>query len=683
MISKNKILIVLLSLSIFSVVCFITVSTKNNKDINKVSLDKFDSTIELLIQDNLATFSEKELLDIEKKSISILETSTDSTQQIISHSTLGYIYNLKDDSSSALKNYIHAISLFDNSTSPKLQAWIMFQVSSIYIKENDYENSDIYFNRVSKICKQHNLKEYTVDIYSKRAGQIINTKDGINKAVKLIDEALDISKEINYDLAKMYSRAGIIYSTSRNLIQGIEYQLQAIELSKKNNLKDLELRTLVDVAINYTVLENYDEAIKYLEQVAKSSDFKNTTDSFFKSYALLNLAETYILKGDTVSAQSKLIQLQESLDGVSNEREKSDTQTYMYALFAQLELKNKNPNKAIEFADIAQELYISNSDKFVYLDFNILLYQLYGDIYYEFKDYDKALEYHKKAQQQANNVGSVQYKTIHAKSIYMDYLALDDLSNATKYMQVYIDAQNDINRIQESQYTQFLYKKFDSERKEIEILELENDRKILSIIVLFLVFLSAIILSMIIYIYRNNKEVKRLNNCLKKLSITDSLTQLYNRRALDDFLSINWNTFMSSSLPISILMIDIDYFKAYNDYYGHLEGDKALKLVANELKKAFPFANFIARYGGEEFTIVLLDSPKEKTFEYISTLQRNLEKLNISNEHSPLNSRLTLSVGVTTVYSDNARDYNYYLNKADEALYVAKNNGRNSYSYKD
>lgn len=177
---------------------------------------------------------------------------------------------------------------------------------------------------------------------------------------------------------------------------------------------------------------------------------------------------------------------------------------------------------------------------------------------------------------------------------------------------------------------------------------------------------------------RNHIELKRQRDVLARLSSLDGLTGLPNRRSLDTALEREWRRGTRSLRPISMIMIDIDHFKAYNDTCGHLAGDDCLKTVANILKEPLGRAgDLLGRYGGEEFLAILPDTAEAGALSVAQLIQQGVEALDIPHPSSPLGGRVTVSLGVATVAARKDQDYTTVLRAADQALYQAKQEGRN------
>ena len=173
------------------------------------------------------------------------------------------------------------------------------------------------------------------------------------------------------------------------------------------------------------------------------------------------------------------------------------------------------------------------------------------------------------------------------------------------------------------------------------------------------------------------KQLEIANNKLKRMAILDGLTQLANRRYFDEYLAQQWNFLKEKQLPISLILCDIDFFKLYNDTYGHQDGDFCLKQVAKAISDQVKRANdLVARYGGEEMAIILPNTDSEGAFLLAQKIRANLKTYQLDHSTSPINKYVTLSLGVASAIP-NADDSPENLIKfADAALYLAKNNGR-------
>lgn len=204
--------------------------------------------------------------------------------------------------------------------------------------------------------------------------------------------------------------------------------------------------------------------------------------------------------------------------------------------------------------------------------------------------------------------------------------------------------------------------------------------------------LFAILISIYSFIIMRHSEIvertveertKDLNDAKKKLealSRTDGLTNIGNRRAFDEYLDAEWNRAIRERIPLSLMMIDIDHFKLFNDTYGHGAGDSCLKEVAHAMQKTFRrTSDLVARYGGEEFVIVLPNT--EDASSLAEECRSNIVNLKISHAGSSTSEFLSVSIGVATIIPEMYSSISDFTSDADAALYKAKEAGRNKVIY--
>jgi two-component system chemotaxis family response regulator WspR len=174
------------------------------------------------------------------------------------------------------------------------------------------------------------------------------------------------------------------------------------------------------------------------------------------------------------------------------------------------------------------------------------------------------------------------------------------------------------------------------------------------------------------------KELQKSNTELQKLTCLDGLTCIANRRRFDDFIRKECLRSARDETTIALILIDIDYFKLYNDNYGHLKGDECLQKVAAALQKAVQRpADLVARYGGEEFAVVLPSTDAAGAMKIADSLRHTVESLELPHAYSPLTNIITISMGIACKVANEKTSPADLIEMADEALYEAKNAGRN------
>ncbi|HZU63171.1 MAG TPA: diguanylate cyclase [Novosphingobium sp.] len=199
---------------------------------------------------------------------------------------------------------------------------------------------------------------------------------------------------------------------------------------------------------------------------------------------------------------------------------------------------------------------------------------------------------------------------------------------------------------------------------------------------------------------RTHLRLKQMSDELRKIATIDGLTQVGNRRRFDEALQREWARGIRNCEPISLLMIDVDHFKPYNDHYGHPAGDACLRLIAEALGHcATRPADVVCRYGGEEFVVLLPQTPRDGAAHVATRIREAVENLCIPHGRSTVAGQLTVSIGIgaydwdSPCWSDSAeagRSTDELRNRrdalvaaADKALYCAKRGGRNQVWMKD
>lgn len=177
---------------------------------------------------------------------------------------------------------------------------------------------------------------------------------------------------------------------------------------------------------------------------------------------------------------------------------------------------------------------------------------------------------------------------------------------------------------------------------------------------------------------KTEQKLLELQKELEEYSFKDGLTGIANRRMFDSVLQTEWASAQRSGQPLSLVLLDIDYFKQYNDHYGHLQGDDCLRSVGQALQQA---ANrprdFVGRFGGEEFVLILPETCAEAALQVAERCRRELRERCIAHEKSAIAALLTISLGVGTAQPAQGDSPTDFVRQVDRLLYQAKQNGRN------
>jgi len=176
---------------------------------------------------------------------------------------------------------------------------------------------------------------------------------------------------------------------------------------------------------------------------------------------------------------------------------------------------------------------------------------------------------------------------------------------------------------------------------------------------------------------KNHLELKRRGDLLEELAFLDGLTCIHNRRRFDEVLDQEWRRALRDGTWLTVMIIDIDFFKLFNDRHGHAAGDECLRQVAQTLKRSFSRAgDFVARYGGEEFAAVLAGTRLDEAIGCAQKLREDLASMDVKHAGSPVSDRVTVSIGTASVQPCEESSAAEAVKIADEMLYRAKRDGR-------
>ena len=256
---------------------------------------------------------------------------------------------------------------------------------------------------------------------------------------------------------------------------------------------------------------------------------------------------------------------------------------------------------------------------------------------------------------------------------------IEDIWDSNEDRNIYLDQLND-NGLSED--LEFVFRRKDDSKfmgiTSGKIIEIESVNHIISVV-------RDITKRKLIECEMNNlvKQLEIEKNTAQLNAITDSLTGLYNRGYFDKTLRMEFSRISESGSMLSLIMLDIDYFKNFNDKYGHIAGDECIQMISNMLKDSVKeTGNTAARYGGEEFIIILPDIDEDYAKMFGEKIRKSTEDLCINHEASEASKCVTVSVGIVTVYPSQLKSPDQSLKMTDEALYEAKGRGRNCCAFK-
>ncbi len=497
------------------------------------------------------------------------------------------------------------------------------------------------------------IKKTNVILYeSKLEMKKRNFKDSENKLYSIID-----NKDMFYSLPnnlkfEIYNYLAIINLQQEKFSNALSYYEEAFKYADKESKIIIKL----NMTSAYRYMGSFVTATNILDKMLDSSLLFRNEDSYLKEYTLLNLAETYFAVNDMTDFNSTIETVSTSYYyGLENDLKDLKILLDSYLIIKAISENNLDlvPNYISEI----EELEIKNKDV-IYSELEMIKTRSYGMYYESIGEFDLALDYFSKLERLADNEGASYVSLFSISERISIYRKLNDNKQVDSLINKYYEKQTSINDINNYEFKYYI------DNKIINNHELPFLKE--TIIILIILFLTSILL---VLFYLKKARDSKLD------SLKDGLCNIYNRRFLDSYI----NNLKEKDLPISFLMIDVDYFKLYNDNYGHQAGDFILKSIASVLEKNSRKEDIVARYGGEEFCVLLKGASKYSSINYAKRIKENLDNLNIKHKYSKTSDHVTFSIGIYTTYTKN--DLKNAIKFSDKALYISKTRGRNTYTY--
>lgn len=505
--------------------------------------------------------------------------------------------------------------------------------------------------------------------YQSRAGEI-------SEAMQTAEKAIDIGEELNNNvlMADAYvSRCGM-----RSLIGENDFALQdcvkAEHLYREEELVDGAEGLIFDIGIIYRRLGFLERAEKYLNRAQEIAERDKLRFGQIQVYLQQGFLEEQRNNLDKAIAKYQAAMEVARKDGIQ-----SELVPIRIALAGGYNLQGKY-SKAIQQLELAQEA----REKLGNINYDGMAAMQYGIALSNIEQAQQAEEFFHEAERQMLRDNNRRYLAILYEAWAKSYEREGNNMQALDKYQKFMELQKDLDRQRSDQQTQVLRFEYDSERTEMENEQLQKEQKLkdeqLESLekarqwqVLAIVLGGLLTLVLIWFSMRQVANSRRF----KQLAYTDSLTGLANRRQIERALKRAMESANETQKPLSILMYDIDHFKVINDRHGHSVGDVVLTNLSNFSQELLRDNDVLGRTGGEEFLAILPNANIDQAIQVAKRLQREVDLKQYTDIESDLNA--TISVGVTEFKPGENMDQ--LLHRVDEALYQAKEHGRNRVEY--
>lgn len=471
-----------------------------------------------------------------------------------------------------------------------------------------------------------------------------------------LSEALDlfISLENKEGQMRVLNLMGVSYFHFGKYEQALDFFRRSLALA--NYLQDMKLQSslLNNIGEIYRELEKYEDALDYYLKALKASEGINEDRN--SAVILMNIGHIHNKQKRSKEAMDyydKCIAISEKIgDSIS----KGEALNKKGELFEEM----NDTDEALKLYEESLNILKKCENRFYQIDALLNL----GNHYIKRDKSLAGMKHIERALALAREISANKKLYCAHRALAECYERQGDFRSAFEHYKMYHDIEKQVTNenIEEKLKIIAVEYRLEQARKEAEIFHLKN-----------------------IELKEKNEEIENkarllaiANEKLEYLSSIDELTGIPNRRIFNRVIKKEWDSCMREELPLTVIIIDVDFFKDYNDNYGHLQGDECLKLVAGTLSKELKnTCDFIGRFGGEEFGIILSGTGYECGIMIAEQMRISIESLQIRHEYSSAAQHLTISIGIATVIPSKQLSYKDLINSADKELYKAKKNGRN------
>jgi diguanylate cyclase (GGDEF)-like protein len=453
-----------------------------------------------------------------------------------------------------------------------------------------------------------------------KIGQIYSSISEYTKATEYIIEALPKLELYNmdYQISAAYNQLGNVFYDLANYETSFSYYNKSIYLAQRYQFIDRISIAYNNIGEIYKFLTDYDTALDYYER--SLSEDRKIDFTACKGLSYINLAEIYYLKANYDKAL-KLIPVGLSL---LNKFNYEIQVCEVYKLYALIYWKLNDCQKTRD--NFIKALDTANQKMSFYLKIDILIF--YHQFLAEQNQIELALVVLSEAYELALANNLYDKSLLICSNFTSIYEKIEDYESALKYYKLYIS------------YS-----------------EKQNKERIAQI--------------------REGIELRIKTEEIKLEAEIDSLTGISNRRKFRKYLGKQWEHSKSNRHSLALIIIDIDFFKEYNDNCGHLKGDKCLITIADLLNSMIDKKYLLARYGGDEFVAVLPQTTLEEAFAFAEILRHGVMEAKIAHGHSAISDCVTITTGVAALIPTDDFTVDDLIKNADDALYEAKKSGRN------
>ena len=674
MININKRKIIISSIICFSLLIVLAIILKVNYR-QSCYIDVGYKCIIENIEDSMAT--QTDITDTIDSTNEYLEGNVQNSEYYF---IKGYLDFISRDSAGAIENFKLCSQKLtkEDMQFVKIYTYVLLNESLQMEGRTDsvVENCRTALNYISK----KNPYKNDMGLIWRTITVLINDKANIEEAVNMLKHYKDNVRGLTDETrVRLIPNIGQLYTLIYRYSDATYCYLDALHiLDTKKDIPDSgyyrgRLLTIIG-DVNYALTE-YETAIDYYDQSIAVPIEDPMNDATSKVMAMINKSQSYLELKKYKLAYDLASEVTDLLPYI-NQSILDDMSILQNNILALSNIYQHDFEEAEKELKICEDLLAKNGEEFSATT-QPFIELAYANLYREQKLYDKALVIYKNILKEsvenriALTASTYSNEGLHlTEKIYFNisqvYKEINDLQNYIYYNNLYIKESDKNTNILRKENMKYIYSMYES-----DLMKQQSNKYQFNLLVMF--FFLFIILSISV-----NKT--RSIRMLRKSNFTDSMTGLNNRKYLDYYMKKYTKQLLDKEM--SIMILDIDHFKKYNDNYGHIEGDKIIKEVATTLRNSVRKSDIVVRYGGEEMVLIFTGVSPQDTEMIAKKIQANLSEKNIEHKYSDVSDILTVSIGIyNTIYTGS--DVYALINKADIALYEAKKSGRNRYEILD